>query len=175
MTTNADLYARRQAAIPRGVGNSTPLSAARAENSEVWDVEGNRYVDFAGGIAVLNTGHRHPAIMEAVSAQMERFTHTCFQVLMYESYIALAERLNAIAPIPEPAKSILFTTGAEAGDRVLMLVDAKSQPVGVEVQRTTQVRHRQGDGARAGVRVQFGISHSQSSLLSPTNFVTKSG
>lgn len=131
MTTNADLHARRLAAIPRGVGNSTPLSAARAENSEVWDVEGNRYVDFAGGIAVLNTGHRHPAIMEAVSAQMERFTHTCFQVLMYESYIALAERLNAIAPIPEPTKSILFTTGAEATENAIKIARAATGRSGI--------------------------------------------
>ena len=131
MTTNADLYARRQAAIPRGVGNSTPLSAARAENAEIWDVEGNRYVDFAGGIAVLNTGHRHPAIMEAVSAQMERFTHTCFQVLMYESYIAVAERLNAIAPIPEPTKSILFTTGAEATENAIKIARAATGRSGI--------------------------------------------
>lgn len=131
MTTNADLYARRQAAIPRGVGNATPLSASRAENAEVWDVEGKRYVDFAGGIAVLNTGHRHPAIMEAVSAQMERFTHTCFQVLMYESYIALAERLNAIAPIPEPTKTILLTTGAEATENAIKIARAATGRSGI--------------------------------------------
>jgi 4-aminobutyrate aminotransferase / (S)-3-amino-2-methylpropionate transaminase / 5-aminovalerate transaminase len=131
MTSNADLFARRQAAIPRGVGHSTAISAARAENAEVWDVEGRRYVDFAGGIAVLNTGHRHPAVMEAVKAQMERFTHTCFQVLLYDSYIELAERLNALAPIPEPAKSILFTTGAEATENAIKIARAATGRSGV--------------------------------------------
>jgi 4-aminobutyrate aminotransferase/(S)-3-amino-2-methylpropionate transaminase len=131
MTSNADLFARRQAAIPRGVGHSTAITAARAENAEVWDVEGKRYVDFAGGIAVLNTGHRHPAVMEAVKAQMERFTHTCFQVLLYDSYIELAERLNALAPIPEPAKSILFTTGAEATENAIKIARAATGRSGV--------------------------------------------
>ncbi|MBF9234479.1 4-aminobutyrate--2-oxoglutarate transaminase [Microvirga alba] len=131
MTTNADLFARRQAAVPRGVGHATPIAAARAENAEVWDVEGKRYVDFAGGIAVLNTGHRHPAIMEAVKAQMERFTHTCFQVLLYDSYVELAERLNALAPIPEPAKSILFTTGAEATENAIKIARAATGRSGV--------------------------------------------
>ncbi|NIX76137.1 4-aminobutyrate--2-oxoglutarate transaminase [Microvirga terricola] len=131
MSSNADLFTRRQAAIPRGVGNATPISAARAENAEVWDVEGRRYVDFAGGIAVLNTGHRHPVIMEAVKAQMERFTHTCFQVLLYDSYIELAERLNALAPIPEPAKSILFTTGAEATENAIKIARAATGRSGV--------------------------------------------
>ena len=98
MTTNAELLARRNAAVPRGVGHATPVYAARAENAEVWDVEGRRYVDFAGGIAVLNTGHRHPKVMAAVAEQAERFTHTAFQVMAYESYIRLAERLNAAAP-----------------------------------------------------------------------------
>ncbi|MGO4707157.1 4-aminobutyrate--2-oxoglutarate transaminase [Microvirga sp. 2MCAF38] len=131
MTTNADLLARRQAAVPRGVGHATPISAARAENAEVWDVEGKRYVDFAGGIAVLNTGHRNPAVMDAVKAQMELFTHTCFQVLMYESYIALAERLNALAPIPAPAKSILFSTGAEATENAIKIARAATGRSGV--------------------------------------------
>ena len=113
-STNASILARRQAAVPRGVGHATPISAARAENSEIWDVEGKRYVDFAGGIAVLNTGHRHPKIVAAVEEQLKAFTHTSFQVLLYESYIALAERLNALAPIEGPAKTVLFSTGAEA-------------------------------------------------------------
>ena len=85
--TNADLMARRNAAVPRGVGHAHHIFAARAENAELWDVEGKRYIDFAGGIAVLNTGHRHPQVMAAVEAQMERFTHTCFQVLAYEPYV----------------------------------------------------------------------------------------
>ena len=112
MSTNAELLARRNAAVIRGVGHITPLSAAKAKNAEVWDVEGKRYVDFAGGIAVVNTGHCHPKVMAAVKAQMECFTHTCFQVLMYEPYIELAERLNALAPMPGPLKTAFFTTGA---------------------------------------------------------------
>src|SRR5262249_16224071 len=114
MSTNAELLARRTRAVPRGVGHATPVYAARAENAEVWDVEGKRYIDFAGGIAVLNTGHRHPKVMAAVKEQLERYTHTAFQVMAYEPYIALAERLNALAPFKGEAKTILFTTGAEA-------------------------------------------------------------
>jgi len=82
--TNAALMARRQAAVARGVGQAHEIFIARGENAEVWDVEGKRYIDFAGGIAVLNTGHRHPRVMAAVQAQLERFTHTAFQVMAYE-------------------------------------------------------------------------------------------
>ncbi|HEV2445248.1 MAG TPA: aminotransferase class III-fold pyridoxal phosphate-dependent enzyme, partial [Candidatus Sulfopaludibacter sp.] len=92
------LNARRAAAVTRGVASATPEFAVRAENAEVWDCLGRRYVDFAGGIGVLATGHRHPKVIAAVSAQLERFSHTAFQVMAYESYIRLAERLNAIAP-----------------------------------------------------------------------------
>jgi 4-aminobutyrate aminotransferase / (S)-3-amino-2-methylpropionate transaminase / 5-aminovalerate transaminase len=111
---NSQLMKRREAAVPRGVGNAHPVFTAHAENAELWDVEGKRYIDFAGGIAVLNTGHRHPKVMAAVAEQLSHFTHTCFQVTPYETYIALAERLNALAPIDGPAKTIFFTTGAEA-------------------------------------------------------------
>ena len=100
--------------LPRGVASATGVYAARAENAEIWDVEGKRYIDFAGGIAVLNTGHRHPKVMAAAREQLERFTHTAFQVLAYEPYIALCERLNKLAPFKGPAKTVLFTTGAEA-------------------------------------------------------------
>jgi 4-aminobutyrate aminotransferase/(S)-3-amino-2-methylpropionate transaminase len=131
MTTNADLFARRQAAVVRGVGNASPLSAARALNSEIWDVEGKRYVDFGGGIAVVNTGHCHPRIMEAVRKQLDCFTHTCFQVMMYEPYIELAERLNALAPISGAAKSILFTTGAEATENAIKIARAATGRSGV--------------------------------------------
>jgi len=131
MTTNAELYARREAAVVRGVGHSTQVAAARASNAEVWDVEGKRYVDFAGGIAVLNTGHCHPRIMAAVRAQMEKFTHTCFQVLLYEPYIELAERLNALAPIPAPAKSIFLSTGAEATENAIKIARAATGRSGV--------------------------------------------
>ena len=84
MSTNSELLARRAAAIPRGVSTATPVFAARADNAELWDVEGKRYVDFAGGIAVLNTGHRHPAVINAVDAQLKLYTHTAFQVMAYE-------------------------------------------------------------------------------------------
>lgn len=124
MTTNKDLLARRNAAVARGVGNMHNLYAERAENAEVWDVEGKRYIDFAGGIAVLNTGHRHPKIMQAVAAQMEQFTHTCFQVMPYEPYVALAERLNALAPGKEAKKTLFLTTGAEAVENAVKIARA---------------------------------------------------
>jgi 4-aminobutyrate aminotransferase/(S)-3-amino-2-methylpropionate transaminase len=110
----AQLNARRAAAVTRGVASATPEFAVRAENAEVWDCAGRRYVDFAGGIGVLATGHRHPKVIAAVREQLERFTHTAFQVMAYEPYIRLAERLNAIAPFKGPAKSLLLTTGVEA-------------------------------------------------------------
>ena len=95
---NAEVAKRRDDAISRGVGMMTQIYADRALNSEVWDIEGNRYVDFAAGIAVVNTGHRHPKVMAAVPTSWTSFTHTCHQVMPYESYIRLAERLNALAP-----------------------------------------------------------------------------
>jgi 4-aminobutyrate aminotransferase/(S)-3-amino-2-methylpropionate transaminase len=124
MSTNSELLARRNAAVARGVGHVTPLFAERAENAEVWDVEGRRYVDFAGGIGVLNTGHRRPEVMAAAREQMERFTHTCFQVLMYEPYVALAERLNDLVPISGAVKSIFLTTGAEAAENAIKIARA---------------------------------------------------
>mgnify|MGYP003591696961 CR=1 FL=1 len=121
MTDNASLQQRRNAAIPRGVGTALPVFAARAENAELWDVEGRRFIDFAGGIAVLNVGHRHPKVMAAVRAQLELYTHACFQVTAYEPYVALAERLNALAPVEGPAKTILFSTGAEAVENAVKI------------------------------------------------------
>ena len=121
---NAELFARRGAAIPRGVSTSTPIFIDRAENAEIWDVEGRRYIDFAGGIAVLNTGHRHPRVMAAVHAQLDRFTHAAFQVTAYEPYVALAERLNDLAPISGPVKTIFFTTGAEAVENAVKIARA---------------------------------------------------
>lgn len=131
MSSNAELLARRNAAVVRGVGHTTPISAARAFNSEIWDVEGNRYVDFAGGIAVLNTGHCHPRVLAAVREQMDKFTHTCFQVLMYEPYIELAERLNAVAPIAGATKSVFFTTGAEATENAVKMARAATGRPGI--------------------------------------------
>lgn len=131
MTTNAELLSRRQSAVVRGIGHTTPLSASRALNAELWDVEGKRYVDFAGGIAVVNTGHCHPKVIAAVQEQMARFTHTCFQVVMYEPYIELAERLNALAPISGPLKSALFSTGAEATENAVKIARAATGRSGV--------------------------------------------
>jgi 4-aminobutyrate aminotransferase/(S)-3-amino-2-methylpropionate transaminase len=120
-TTNASLMARREAAIPRALTHATQAFAARARNAEIWDVEGRRYIDFAGGIAVLNTGHCHPRVLAAASEQMARFTHTCVQVMAYEPYVALAERLNALAPFAGPARTIFFTTGAEAVENAVKI------------------------------------------------------
>lgn len=124
MTTNADLLARRTNAVPRGVSTATPVFAARAENARLWDAEGREYIDFAGGIAVLNTGHRHPKVMEAVRKQLDLFTHTAFQVCAYEQYVELAEKLNARAPIKGDARTILFTTGAEAVENAVKIARA---------------------------------------------------
>ena len=121
---NAALMARRDAAVARGVGHSHAIFIDRGENAEVWDVEGRRYLDFAGGIAVLNTGHRHPVVVEAVKAQLERYTHTCFQVLAYEPYVELAERLNAMAPGDFAKKSLFLTTGAEAVENAVKIARA---------------------------------------------------
>src|SRR5512140_634264 len=130
--TNAALLARRQAAVPRGVGHAHPaIFAARAENAEVFDVEGRRYIDFAGGIAVLNTGHRHPAVIAAVKAQLDLYTHTAFQVLPYEPYIALAERLNALAPGNFAKKTLFLTTGAEAVENAVKIARVATGRPGV--------------------------------------------
>jgi 4-aminobutyrate aminotransferase / (S)-3-amino-2-methylpropionate transaminase / 5-aminovalerate transaminase len=121
---NAALMARRQAAVPRGVGQSHEVFIAKGENAEIWDVEGKRYIDFAGGIAVLNTGHRHPAVIEAVKAQLDQYTHTCFQVLAYEPYVELAERINALAPGNFAKKTMFLTTGAEAVENTIKIARA---------------------------------------------------
>jgi 4-aminobutyrate aminotransferase/(S)-3-amino-2-methylpropionate transaminase len=130
-TTNASLFTRRQAAIPRALTHATQAFAQRARNAEIWDVEGRRYVDFAGGIAVLNTGHCHPRVMAAATEQMSRFTHTCVQVMAYEPYVALAERLNALAPFAGPARTIFFTTGAEAVENAVKIARAATGRSGV--------------------------------------------
>ncbi len=121
MTDNATLNARRETAVPRGVATATSIFADRAENAELWDAEGRRFIDFAGGIAVLNTGHRHPTVMARVEEQMKRFTHTAYQVVPYASYVELAERLNALAPGSSPKKTIFVTTGAEAVENAVKI------------------------------------------------------
>ena len=119
--SNQALQRRREAAIPRGVGNSLAVYAERARNAELWDVEGRRYIDFASGIAVLNTGHLHPAVAAAVAAQLTKLSHACFQVTPYESYVTLAEELNRLAPGSTPKKTIFLTTGAEAVENAVKI------------------------------------------------------
>ena len=123
MANNASILARRAKAIPRGLATAAPIFLDRAENGEMWDVEGNRFVDFGSGIAVTNTGHRHPKVMAAAKAQMDKFAHVAFQVTGYEGYVALAERLNQLAPIND-AKSVFFTTGAEATENAVKIARA---------------------------------------------------
>ena len=131
MTSNADLHTRRQRAVPRGISNSLSVYTERAENAELWDVEGRRYIDFAAGISVVNTGHVHPKVREAIARQLAKFTHTCFQVTPYESYIALAEQLNALAPGASPKKTIFLTTGAEAVENAIKIARFHTKRSGV--------------------------------------------
>jgi 4-aminobutyrate aminotransferase/(S)-3-amino-2-methylpropionate transaminase len=131
LTSNSELHERRQRAVPRGVTNSLAVYAERAANAEIWDVEGRRYIDFASGISVLNTGHVHPKVQQAIAKQLEKFTHTCFQVTPYESYIALAEALNALAPGASPKKTIFLTTGAEAVENALKIARFHTRRSGV--------------------------------------------
>ena len=123
-STNADLMARRRAALPSGLGQTYEVFVDRAENAEVWDVQGKRYIDFAGGIAVLNTGHRHPKIVEAVKAQLDKVHHTCFQVVAYEPYVELAERLIAKTPGDFAKKAFFLSTGAEAVENAIKVARA---------------------------------------------------
>jgi 4-aminobutyrate aminotransferase len=128
---NEQILARKAAATPRGVGVLSPFFAARAEGSELWDVEGRRFIDFAGGIAVMNVGHGHPKVKAALQAQLERFTHTCYQVVPYESYIALAEKLNQLTPGSHAKKTAFFSTGAEAIENAIKIARAHTKRSGV--------------------------------------------
>ena len=121
---NKQWVERRARAVSRGIGMGAPVIAARAENSEIWDVEGNRYIDFGGGIAVVNTGHRHPLVMKRVYEQLEKLTHTCAMVMPYEPFIELCEKLNEVAPISGEKKSALVTTGAEAVENAIKFARA---------------------------------------------------
>ena len=129
--SNASLLARKNAATPRGVGVMCEFYAARAENAEIWDIEGKRYIDFGGGIAVVNTGHRHPKQIAAIAEQLNHFTHTCYQVVPYESYVRLAERVNDAAPIAAATKTTFFTTGAEAVENSIKIARAYTGRSGV--------------------------------------------
>jgi len=128
---NSELHQRRVAATPRGVGVMCGFYAEKAENATLWDVEGNEVIDFAAGIAVLNTGHRHPKVMAAVENQLQAFTHTAYQIVPYESYISLAERINALVPIDGPAKSAFFSTGAEAVENAVKIARAYTKRPGI--------------------------------------------
>jgi 4-aminobutyrate aminotransferase len=131
MVTNNDLHQRRLAATPRGIGVMANFFIERALNAEVWDVEGKRYIDFAGGIAVLNTGHRHPKLVAAIEAQLAKFTHTCYQVLPYESYVTLAERINALTPGSHAKKTCFFSSGAEAAENAVKIARAATGRPGI--------------------------------------------
>ena len=131
MSSNDSWMQRRQAAVARGVSLAHPVFIERAENALLWDVTGRRFIDFAGGIAVLNTGHRHPQVMAAARRQLEHYTHLCFQVTGYDGYVELAERLNALAPGPAPKKTLLMTTGAEAVENAIKIARGYTRRSGV--------------------------------------------
>src|SRR6266508_1931864 len=117
----ADLRAKY---VPRGITSAHAVTADRAQGSELWDVSGKRYIDFAGGIGVMNVGHAHPRVMKAVHEQLQRATHTSFQVVQYEPYLRLAERLCEVAPIQGPKKAVVFSTGAEAIENAVKIARA---------------------------------------------------
>ena len=129
--TNEALLQRRVEALPRGISYAHGIMAERALNAEIWDVEGNRYIDFCAGIAVVNTGHCHPKVIAAVEAQLKQFNHTCFQVVGYESYISLAERLNKLAPGPTPKKTFFMNSGAEAVENAVKVARAATGRSGI--------------------------------------------
>jgi len=129
--TNESLMQRRVAAVPRGVGQIHPIFADHAKNSSVVDVEGREFIDFAGGIAVLNTGHLHPTIIKAVEQQLHKLTHTCFQVLAYEPYVELCEKINARVPGDFAKKTLLVTTGSEAVENAVKIARAATGRAGV--------------------------------------------
>jgi 4-aminobutyrate aminotransferase len=129
--TNAAWHQRRLDATPRGVGVMGDFFIDRAKNAEFWDIEGRRFIDFAGGIAVLNTGHVHPKVQAAIAAQLQRFTHSCYQVVPYTEYVQLAERINAIVPIEGPAKTAFFSTGAEAVENAIKIARSSTGRSGV--------------------------------------------
>jgi len=134
--TNQDLVRRQEAAVPRGPFHVGPIFADRAAGALIWDVEGREYIDFCGGIGVLNVGHNHPRVVAAVKAQADRFLHTCWHVAMYEPYLDLAERLNALVPIEGPCKTTFFNSGAEAVENAVKIARyATGRPAAVAVER----------------------------------------
>lgn len=129
--SNNEFHQRRLCATPRGVGVMCNFFAQSAQNATLTDVEGNEYIDFAAGIAVLNTGHRHPRMVAAVEQQLQQFTHTAYQIVPYESYVSLAEKLNELAPVKGPAKTAFFSTGAEAVENAVKIARAHTGRPGV--------------------------------------------
>ncbi|GGU49393.1 aspartate aminotransferase family protein [Pseudomonas laurentiana] len=129
--TNESLMQRRVAAVPRGVGQIHPIFADSAKNATVTDVEGREFIDFAGGIAVLNTGHVHPKVIAAVEKQLHKLTHTCFQVLAYEPYVEVCEKINAKVPGDFAKKTLLVTTGSEAVENAVKIARAATGRAGV--------------------------------------------
>ena len=129
--SNADWQARKADAVARGQGNIAPVFVERALGSELWDVEGNRFIDFGTGIAVCSAGHCHPKITAAVSEQLNKFSHTCVMVTPYDSSVRLAEKLNQLAPGASKKKSIFVTTGAEAVENAVKIARAHTGRRGV--------------------------------------------
>ncbi|MCH8538732.1 MAG: aminotransferase class III-fold pyridoxal phosphate-dependent enzyme, partial [Alkalimonas sp.] len=128
---NQQLQDRKQAVIARGQGNLYPVYVERARNAEIWDVEGKRYIDFGTGIAVCNTGHSHPKVVEAVVAQVGRFSHSCVMINPYPQAVELAEKLTRLAPGPSAKKAIFVTTGAEAVENCIKIARAHTRRRGV--------------------------------------------
>ncbi len=127
---NHELQERKGRVFARGMGNMFPIYAARAVNAEIWDEEGKRYIDFAAGIAVVNTGHSHPEIVAAVKQQLDAFSHTCVMVTPYANVVELAEKITAIAPI-EDARAIFLSTGAEAVENAIKIARVATGRPGV--------------------------------------------
>lgn len=128
---NSELHQRRQNATPRGIGVMCGFYAERAENATLWDVEAREVIDFAAGIAVLNTGHRHPRLVAAIEKQLQAFTHTAYQIVPYEGYVSLAERINERVPVEGPVKTAFFTTGAEAVENAVKIARASTRRPGI--------------------------------------------
>ncbi|MCW7487617.1 4-aminobutyrate--2-oxoglutarate transaminase [Leptospira meyeri] len=129
--TNQTLWERRLANVPRGVTTAYPVFAEKAKNAEIWDIEGKRFIDFGGGIGVQNTGHCHPKVVAAIHKQVDQVLHTAFQIMPYEPYVVLCEKLNAKAPIEGGAKTILFSSGAEALENAVKIARAATGRPGI--------------------------------------------
>jgi 4-aminobutyrate aminotransferase/(S)-3-amino-2-methylpropionate transaminase len=121
------LLHQRDQYVPRGIVTAHPLVVERAQGSEVWDVDGKRYLDFVGGIGVLNIGHNHPSVVAAVQEQLTRVTHACFQVVAYTPYIELAKRLSKLVGGEQPNKAVFFTSGAEAVENAIKIARAHTK------------------------------------------------